>query len=68
MAMGLNNAFMSLGRIVGPIWAGLVFDVNISLPYLTGAIVMLLGFGVSLAWLQKGVPTQPRPVAASTLD
>jgi DHA1 family multidrug resistance protein-like MFS transporter len=28
-AMGLNNAFMSLGRIVGPLWAGFAFDINL---------------------------------------
>ncbi|HIE25251.1 MAG TPA: MFS transporter [Anaerolineales bacterium] len=47
-AMGLNSSFMSLGRIVGPLWAGFLFDVNISFPYMSGAIIMLTGFGV--AW------------------
>lgn len=48
-AMGLNNAFMSLGRAVGPLWAGLLFDVNLNLPYLSGAVLMLVGFLVA-AW------------------
>ena len=26
-AMGLNNSFMSLGRIAGPLWAGFIFDI-----------------------------------------
>jgi len=52
-AMGLNNAFMSLGRIVGPIWAGSLFDVNIGFPYLSGAIVMLIGFFMTLFWLHS---------------
>jgi hypothetical protein len=30
VAMGLSNSFMSLGRIVGPIWAGFAFDMNFS--------------------------------------
>lgn len=51
VAMGLNNAFMSLGRIIGPIWAGFLFDVNISWPYLSGAVVMLIGFGLCYLWL-----------------
>jgi len=42
VAMGLSNSFMSMGRIVGPIWAGFVFDVNLSLPYISGAVVMAL--------------------------
>jgi DHA1 family multidrug resistance protein-like MFS transporter len=52
VAMGLNNSFMSLGRIVGPSWAGFVFDANLSLPYLTGSIVMLIGFVLSLFGLR----------------
>ncbi|KPL82247.1 MFS transporter [Levilinea saccharolytica] len=52
MAMGLNNAFMSLGRIVGPLWAGSLFDVNISLPYLTAGIVLFITFGLSLMYLK----------------
>ena len=65
VAMGLNNSFMSLGRIAGPTWAGFVFDVNLSYPYFTGALVMLVGFLLSLFWL-KGEAEQtvtPQPVS-----
>ena len=51
LAMGLTNSFMSLGRIIGPLWAGFLFDVNIHLPYFSGAIVMLIGFGMALFYL-----------------
>ena len=51
--MGLSNSFMSLGRIVGPIWAGFIFDVNVNYPYLSGAAVMFLGFLVSLIWVSQ---------------
>jgi len=47
-AMGLCNAFMNLGRVVGPIWAGFIFDVNAHYPYLSGAVVMFAGFLISL--------------------
>ena len=60
MAMGLNNSFMSLGRIVGPIWAGLVFDVNMMLPYLSGAIILLFGFAISMIWLKKDEPASQK--------
>lgn len=56
VAMGLNNSFMSLGRIMGPIWAGFIFDLNLNLPYLSGAIVMFLGFFVSMLWLGEERP------------
>ncbi|PKO12812.1 MAG: MFS transporter [Chloroflexi bacterium HGW-Chloroflexi-10] len=51
-ALGLNNAFMSLGRIVGPIWAGFMLDINLNLPYISGAVVMLVIFVVSFSWLK----------------
>lgn len=52
-AMGLNNAFMSLGRIVGPLWAGFAFDINLNFPYLTGGLIMLVGFIISFFWLNE---------------
>jgi MFS transporter, DHA1 family, multidrug resistance protein len=63
-AMGLNNSFMSLGRIVGPIWAGFVFDINVSLPFFTGALIMLIGFVTSLFWLTDAPPATPEPALA----
>ena len=52
--MGLSNSFMNLGRIVGPIWAGFVFDVNVNYPYLSGAAIMFIGFLISLARISQG--------------
>jgi DHA1 family multidrug resistance protein-like MFS transporter len=53
MAMGMNNAFMSLGRIIGPLWAGYALDVNLNYPYLTGAFIMAVGFVLCLFFLPK---------------
>ena len=49
--MGLNMAFASLGRVFGPLWAGFVFDVNIAYPFASGAVILLVGFVVSLLGL-----------------
>jgi DHA1 family multidrug resistance protein-like MFS transporter len=46
--MGLNMAFASLGRVIGPMWAGFVFDVNIAYPFTSGMVILLIGFMVSL--------------------
>ena len=51
--MGLSNSFMSLGRIVGPTWAGFIFDVNVNYPYLSGAAIMFVGFLISLVWVSQ---------------
>jgi DHA1 family multidrug resistance protein-like MFS transporter len=55
MMMGLNNSFQSLGRIAGPLWAGFVFDLSIHAPYLTGTVIMLVAFALSLVWLNTGI-------------
>jgi MFS transporter, DHA1 family, multidrug resistance protein len=47
-AMGLNNAFQSLGRIVGPLWAGALYDANLSFPYLSGGLIMLISYILSI--------------------
>jgi DHA1 family multidrug resistance protein-like MFS transporter len=44
LALGLNNSFMSLGRFIGPLLAGFLFDIRITLPYLVGSLIMFLGF------------------------
>jgi MFS transporter, DHA1 family, multidrug resistance protein len=49
--MGMNTAFASLGRVVGPVWAGFSFDVNMSYPFISGAVALLSGFFISLAFL-----------------
>ncbi|RPI87501.1 MAG: MFS transporter [Chloroflexi bacterium] len=48
MALGLNNSFQSLGRVAGPLFAGMLFDINILLPYLSASIIMLGTFVYAL--------------------
>ncbi len=53
IALGLNNSFMSLGRIAGPVWAGFIFDYNIEAPYISGAVFMLLGLIVAMSGIRE---------------
>lgn len=66
VAMGLSNAFISLGRIVGPIWGGIALDVLPGLPYMSGVLVMLLGFGISLIWLPR-IPVETHTPTTETI-
>jgi len=50
--MGMSNSFMSLGRIAGPLVAGFIFNLNLILPFVSGAVVMPFGFAASLVWLK----------------
>jgi len=58
--MGLNSAATNLGKVVGPLWGGYIYDINIDYPFFSGAATLLLGLLVSLFGLQKqpsGSPT-----------
>lgn len=66
IAMGLNNAFMSLGRVIGPLWAGAVIDINLFFPFITGAAVMSLGFIGSLVYLREESSLKAEPVIEAT--
>ena len=62
VAMGLNNSFMSLGRVAGPMWAGTAYDLNLTYPYMSGAAVMLAGLVMSLFWLGRESAAKEGPV------
>jgi len=47
-AMGIAESYMSLGRIVGPLWGGMIFDVNIYLPFISGIIILLSMFFINV--------------------
>lgn len=49
-AMGMNNAYMSIGNVLGPLLAGLLFDVNILYPFILGLIVLVITIFVSMKW------------------
>jgi DHA1 family multidrug resistance protein-like MFS transporter len=67
IAMGLNNAYMSLGRVIGPLWAGIVIDVNLFFPFITGAIIMLIGYIASLIFLRTETsPSKTEPIVVTT--
>ena len=51
-AMGLSNSAVSLGRVIGPLWAGAVFDLNVNAPYISGAVILLIGFFLCAMWLR----------------
>ncbi len=40
-SMGIMQSFDSLGRILGPVNGGIVFDFNINYPYLLGTLLLI---------------------------
>jgi MFS transporter, DHA1 family, multidrug resistance protein len=68
MALGLNNAFQSLGRVVGPLWAGSMFDLHLTWPYLSAAVIMLLAFFYSLSVMRPDAAAAEPILPAAALE
>ena len=49
-AMGMNNSYMSIGNVIGPLLAGLLYDVHIIYPFVLGLLVLTITMVVSLRW------------------
>jgi len=60
--MGLNSMMTSLGRVLGPLWGGYIYDINIQYPFFSGAATLLLGVLVSFIGLLKHVSVHPKSV------
>lgn len=50
-AAGMNNAYMSIGNMVGPAIAGALFDINMGFPFITGSILFILCLTIHLTWM-----------------
>ena len=50
---GMNSTYTSLGNIVGPAVGGILFDVNIHYPYLFAAVIIFIGFCITVMWKEK---------------
>ena len=46
--MGLNNAMISLGRVLGPLWGGYLYDLNMDFAFYSGAVMLAIGWVVSV--------------------
>jgi len=62
-AAGMNNAYMSIGNMVGPALAGTLFDINMGLPYIFGALIIGVTLVICIRW-SKGRKQQPTASSA----
>ena len=58
LSIGIMDSFDSLGRILGPAWAGWVYHAGIGLPYISAALVLLITFAISLVAFTRHIPVQ----------
>lgn len=52
-AAGMITAYMSLGNMIGPALAGIMFDINITYPYIMGTFLLLLCFVIAFFWSKR---------------
>lgn len=55
-AAGMNNAYMSLGSMIGPALAGMFFDININYPFIVGSVILLASWAITLVWIKRKKP------------
>jgi DHA1 family multidrug resistance protein-like MFS transporter len=53
-AMGMNNAYMSIGNVLGPTVAGSLYDINIIYPFVMGFAILLITLLLAYGWKRKG--------------
>jgi MFS transporter, DHA1 family, multidrug resistance protein len=52
-AMGMNNAYMSIGNVIGPTLAGLLYDVKITYPFILGLALLMVTMVITLTWQKR---------------
>ena len=59
-AAGMNNAYMSLGNMIGPALAGTLFDWHMNIPFTFGALILLGCFFLTFIWTKKTTTKQQK--------
>ncbi|MDM5309279.1 MFS transporter [Peribacillus frigoritolerans] len=57
-AMGMNNAYMSIGNVLGPTLAGMMYDVHITYPFMLGLILLFITLMITMAWQKRSLNTK----------
>lgn len=52
-AMGMNNAYMSIGNILGPTLAGMLYDVQIVYPFVLGLAFLVVTLVMTIIWQKR---------------
>jgi MFS transporter, DHA1 family, multidrug resistance protein len=52
-AMGMNNAYMSIGNVLGPTLAGLLYDIKITYPFVLGFVLLVVTLFITFTWQKR---------------
>ncbi|SOB91986.1 DHA1 family multidrug resistance protein-like MFS transporter [Ureibacillus xyleni] len=55
-AAGMNNAYMSLGNMIGPALAGVLLEWKLSSPFILGTFILLGCYALAYGWTRKKAP------------
>jgi MFS transporter, DHA1 family, multidrug resistance protein len=61
-AMGMNNAYMSIGNVIGPTLAGVLYDVKIDYPFILGFALLMITLLITIGWQRRIVKTKTKAV------
>lgn len=53
--MGMNNAYMSIGNVLGPTLAGLLYDVKITYPFVLGFALLAVTLFITVSWQKRSL-------------
>lgn len=59
VTMGLQSAFDSLGRVIGPLWAGVAYDLWLGLPFASSSLVLATAFLLFRTYVQADMALRP---------
>ncbi|WP_238942047.1 MFS transporter [Bacillus sp. REN10] len=54
-AAGMNNAYMSIGNVIGPAIAGALLDMNLNFPYIFGSVIIMICLLISSKWAKSSI-------------
>ncbi|MDM5358627.1 MFS transporter [Peribacillus sp. ACCC06369] len=54
-AMGMNNAYMSIGNVLGPTLAGMMYDIHITYPFMLGLFLLIITLMITMAWQKRSL-------------
>lgn len=54
-AMGMNNAYMSIGNVLGPTLAGLLYDIKITYPFVLGLVLLIVTLFITFTWQRHSI-------------
>ena len=54
-AMGMNNAYMSVGNVLGPMLAGMLYDVKLIYPFVLGLVLLVLTLFTTIVWQKRSI-------------